>query len=75
MVSISERLRKMAMPDHRGIVPYGQREMRDAADEIERLRRVLLEIGERGHVITNGDCGVLRDHARVALGLEPLDTR
>ena len=48
--------------------------IKDAADEIERLSLALREIGVRGTLITGGDCGVLRDHARRALGLEPLDT-
>lgn len=47
----------------------------DAFAEIERLRSALLEIGERGHIITGGDCGVLRDHARKALGLETIEDK
>lgn len=44
-----------------------------AADEIERLRAALQDIAERGHIITNGDPAVLRNRARVELGLEPVD--
>lgn len=61
---------------------YDAREDRDSLEqdvaeleaEIERLRAALEDIAVRGKIITNGDCGVLRDHARRALGLEPLDT-
>ncbi len=65
-MDIVDRLRALADCDSRAGEPLGK-SMREAADEIERLRAALSEIADPKRLASHGDPVVLRDHARAAL--------